>query len=241
MFKLFVVDKQEKYIGARERVLRGCQTDVKVRQLVGQRMNIWFDSEKSTLERCVQSLHYLYCGAFSQIVDIRFEGEAEAGDDDILLRFLGVFFQKLRDSRLDLPYHPLRFVVVYFSGRADKSGFFRCLTDDEPRINGDAVPSHSRAGLEDVYARVSVGEADQFPYVDSLLVADDGEFVGEGDIDVAEAVLGEFAHLGGPRICKYALAFDEDSIELCRNLRTSRCDAPDNAIIVHQLVQDLAW
>src|SRR3546814_10966835 len=55
------------------------------------------------------------------------------------------------------------------------------------------------AGLEDVDARVAVGEADHFPDVDAQMFGHHRQFVGEGDVDVAIAVLDQLHHFGGAR------------------------------------------
>ena len=62
-------------------------------------------------------------------------------------------------------------------------------------IDRDAMPADAGAGLEDVDARVAVGEADHFPHVDPHRVGDHRQFVGKGDVDVAEGVFGQLGHL----------------------------------------------
>ncbi|EEF93744.1 hypothetical protein CATMIT_01623, partial [Catenibacterium mitsuokai DSM 15897] len=97
-----------------------------------------------------------------------------------------------------------------------------------------------RAGLEDVDARMAVGQPDQFPHVDAELVADDRQLVGEGDVDVAEGVLGELAHLGGARVGDDALAAHEAAVQLGGALRAARGHAADDAVVLDQFAHHLA-
>ena len=78
--------------------------------------------------------------------------------------------------------------------------------DDEPGVHCDAVPAHARPGLKDVHTGMVIGELDQLPHVDVLAVGDDRELVGEGDVHVAEGVLGELGHLGGAGVGEQQLA-----------------------------------
>ena len=68
---------------------------------------------------------------------------------------------------------------------------------NKPWINGDAVATHAAAGLKHVHARVVVGQANQLARVDVEVIAHQREFIGKGNIHIAEAVLGELHQLGG--------------------------------------------
>jgi hypothetical protein len=128
---------------------------------------------------------------------------------------------------------------VHLARGADQPRVLRVGMDDEPRVDRDAVAADAGAGLEDVDARVAVGERDHFPHVDARLVGDERQFVGEGDVDVAEAVLDELDHLrrgrGGD-----ARAAHEAAIEGQRLARAAGRDAADAAVVVDQLDEDAA-
>ncbi|MNZ59700.1 hypothetical protein D3C78_777440 [compost metagenome] len=96
------------------------------------------------------------------------------------------------------------------------------------------------SGLQDIDARVAVGQVDQFPDIDIQLVADDRQFIGEGDIHVAEAVFGQLAHFGGAGVGDHALAFDEDLVQAGGGGRALGGHAADHAVVLYQLAQHMA-
>ena len=68
---------------------------------------------------------------------------------------------------------------------------------DEPRVDRDAVSADADAGGMHVHSGVAVGKLDELEHVDAEPVADLAELVGIGDVDVAERVFRQLAHLGG--------------------------------------------
>ena len=89
----------------------------------------------------------------------------------------------------------VRLALVDLAGGTDQPGLLRVLRDDEPGIDGDAMATDAGAGLQDVDARVAVGQRDQLENVDVQPVGDDRQLVGQRDVDVAEGVLGQLRHL----------------------------------------------
>ncbi|MCY1300544.1 hypothetical protein D9M70_501130 [compost metagenome] len=152
-------------------------------------------------------------GTLAQVVDVRLEGKAQAGDGHITCRFLRVGSQELGNGQPDLFDHPPRLAVVHFASGADQPSLFGGLADDEPGVDGNAVPAHARARLQDVDARMAVSQTDQFPYIDIEPVADHRQLVGEGDVEVTEAVLGQLAHFSCPEIGNDALTLDEELVQ----------------------------
>ena len=102
------------------------------------------------------------------------------------------------------------------------------------------MPAYAATGLENVYARVFVGQGDEFPDVDAGFVADEREFVGKGDLHVARGVFGQFAHFGCFGIGAVQLAFDEPGIKSDGFFGRGRVDAADHPVVVHQFVQDVS-
>jgi hypothetical protein len=135
--------------------------------------------------------------AFTQIVDIGFVGEAEATDG--LDTAGGDAIENFAD---DLA----RAAAVDPAGLANEAGLFAQCRHNKPRIDGDAVAADTGPRLQDVDARMMVGKRNQFADVDAAVFADIREFVGEGDVDVAEGVLAELAEFGGARVGDQALA-----------------------------------
>jgi len=178
--------------------------------------------------------------AFAQIINVGFEGQAKTGNSDIRQRAAGLFGHGIGDGGLDLFNHPFGLVVVDLAGGADQSGLFRAGLDDEPGVNRDTVPANAGAGLQDVDPRVAVGQTDELPDVDVELVADQGEFVGKGDVDVAEAVFCQLGQLGRARGGGDAFALDEDAIEIAGCFGAFGRHAADDAIVLDQLTNDMA-
>ena len=112
--------------------------------------------------------------------------------------------------------------------------------DDEPGVDRDAVSAHARSWLEDVDARVAVGEADHLPHVQPHLVGDDRQLVGKGDVDVAIGVLDQLGHLGRAAVGDDAFAAHEQLVEAERLAGAARRDPADRAVVVGQFLQDPA-
>lgn len=62
---------------------------------------------------------------------------------------------------------------------------------EEAGVDGYAVAADSGAGDVDVGVGLGVGGADDFGDVEAVDVGDHGEFVGEGDVEVAVGTFGE--------------------------------------------------
>ena len=84
----------------------------------------------------------------------------------------------------------------------------------EPRIHADAVPANPRPGIEDVDARVTVGQADGLPHIHAKFFGKTGKLVGNGDVYVAGGVLHQLDHLGCGCIGLDDVAFDKERIQV---------------------------
>ena len=92
--------------------------------------------------------------------------------------------EEAEDGVFDFFGAPECFVIIDFACFRDKLrlvGKFGC---QEIRIYGDAMSSHARTWLQNVDMQELVGEFDQFPNVDTCLVADQRQFVGKSYLDV---------------------------------------------------------
>ena len=168
-------------------------------------------------------------GRFAEVIDVRLEGEAEAGDDGVLAR-----------GGADLGDDVMWLGVIDLASGAHEASFGRSGVDDEPRVDRDAVSADTRAGLEDLHARVSVRQADELPDVDRELVADQRELVGEGDVDVAVGVLGELSQFGRAGVGQEDLRRAERRVEVAGLLGSGRRQPAADAIIGDQLLEHLA-
>ena len=85
---------------------------------------------------------------------------------------------------------------------------------------------------------MAVGEADNLPHVEAHVIGDHRQLVGKGDIDVAEGVLDQLAHLGAARVGGDAGAAHEALVEGERLSCAPRGDAADRAVVVGELFKN---
>ncbi|MCY1312788.1 hypothetical protein D9M70_632420 [compost metagenome] len=119
----------------------------------------------------------------------------------------------LSNSQSDLVEHPLRLAIVHFTGRTNQFGLLRGLTNDEPGIDSDTVTTDAGTWLENVDARMAVGQPDELPNIDIQFVADNRQFVSKGDIYVTKTIFSQFAHFRGASIGNNTFAFHENLVE----------------------------
>ena len=101
---------------------------------------------------------------------------------------------------------------------------------DEPGIHSDAMATHAAAGLEHVDPWVVVGKPDELTHVDVEVIAHQGELVGQGDVHVAETVLGELHQFSGAGCGGHWFALAKAGVKPCQ-LEPRRGDATDHAIV----------
>src|SRR5205814_5431455 len=96
------------------------------------------------------------CGALSEIIDVCLECQAATGNFSIRM-FL---------DQCGRPFNsPSNLRIVHLATCFDETRKVSSRVDNEPGIDRDAVTTDSRAGAQDVDARMSIGEIDHFPHV----------------------------------------------------------------------------
>ena len=133
----------------------------------------------------VAALHHFGCDVFSwrfaEVVDVWLKGESHHCDC-----WLAVVFEFEAEHRvLHFFGTPECLVVVDFARLGYQLALNGEVGCDEVWVDGDAVSAHSASRLQDVDARMLVGEGDKLPHVDARLVADERKLVGEGYLHVA--------------------------------------------------------
>ena len=113
----------------------------------------------------------------AQIIDIGLEGQAEHRHGR-----RGHGLHRLKDAS-DVVGRP---GVIDLAGRADEPGLIRSAGHQEPGVHGDAVAAHAGARLQNAHPRMAVGQVDELPDIHPDPLADEGQLVGEGDVEVAE-------------------------------------------------------
>src|SRR5699024_8315627 len=138
--ELGMVDQHEDDVGRAHSLVQLGEGDiVPIFELVGQFADVGFDGHDARLgEFLCELTDYLASRALTQVIDIRFERQAEGSDPHVLdPTSLG---EKLAEN---IP----GFGIVDLACGPDQGGVLRCARDDEPRVDGDAVPADARPRL----------------------------------------------------------------------------------------------
>ena len=98
------------------------------------------------------------------------------------------------------------------------------------------MAAHAHAGVVDVHPGMAVGQLDELEDVDAQPVADLAQLVGIGDVDVAEGVLHQLAHLGGEVVGDADGALgDHRGVDLLGIFRRLGAGGADDAVIFPKL------
>ncbi len=204
-----VVDKQADNVrGAQGRVERR-EFHADLQQVVGQRADVGLDDEYAARllsRRCVDDL---YCRALPGVVDVRLERQAEQSDG----RMPPGPREKVASRGRQRRGHALGTGVVHLPGGPDQRRRLRRGLDDEPGIDGDAVAAHADARPQHIHPRMPVGQPDDLPDVGADVIAHVRQLVGEGEVPIAEGVLGELAELGRSGVRTQHVAAHEQLVE----------------------------
>lgn len=188
----------------------------------------------------VTALHH-FCGdvfrrRFAEVVDVWLERESHHCDC-----WLAVVFElEAEHCVLHLLGTPECLVVVDFARFCNQLALNGEVGCDEVWVDGDAVSAHAASRLQDVDARMLVGEGDELPHVDARLVADERQLVGEGYLHVARGVFGEFAHFRRLAVCAVESALHELAVESDSLVGRRFVHTADHAVVVHQFVDYVA-
>ena len=71
------------------------------------------------------------------------------------------------------------------------------------------MAAHAGAGLQDVDARMAVGELDHVPYINAQIIGYNAEFIGKSDVHVAKAVLDQLDRFCHARRGDETITFDK--------------------------------
>lgn len=188
----------------------------------------------------VAALHHFCCDVFrrrfAKVVDVWLKGESHHCDC-----WLAVVFElEAEHCVLHFLGTPECLVVVDFARFCNQLALNGEVGCEEVWVDGNAVSAHSASRLQDVDARMLVGECDELPHVDARLVADERQLVGEGNLHVARGVFGEFAHFRRLAVCAVERALHELAVE-CNCLVGRRLvHTANHAVVVHQFVDYVA-
>src|SRR3546814_1514777 len=101
--------------------------------------------------------------AFAEIIDIRLEGQAQAGN--LSARHAVDHPRRIFKNMIDL-------CVIHFTSGTDETRVLRVAMNDEPRVHSDAMPSNAWAGLQDIHPGMPIGESDHFPHIQIKAIGD---------------------------------------------------------------------
>lgn len=188
----------------------------------------------------VAALHHFGCDVFrrrfAEVVDVWLERESHHCDC-----WLAVVFElEAEHCVLHFLGTPECLVVVDFARFGYQLALNGEVGCDEVWVDGDAVSAHSASRLQDVDARMLVGESDELPHVDARLVADERQLVGEGNLHVARGVFCKFAHFRRLAVCAVERALHELAVESDCLVGRRFVHTADHAVVVHQFVDYVA-
>ena len=182
-----MIDQHDQHVAIFQGGIDIDQLRARISKFHGQLRRMGFDDMDPLAEAARQRGGHQPRRAFAKIVDIGLEGEAEAGN---LCAGRGFDkFGRARDGMVNL-------AVIHPARGADQRRLFGRAMNDEPGIDRDAMSAHARAGLQDVDARMAIGEADHLPHIQTHRIGDDRQFIGKGDVDVAIGVFDQLGHFG---------------------------------------------
>ena len=159
-----------------------------------------------TGEVALLDVEHLEGGTLANIIHVLLIGEAIKTHAAVIRN--PVHFHNLVDAL----EHEDGLVIVGLHTLVNNLGQLGIVTHKEPGVNRDAVATHTRAGLKDVYTRMHVADLDNLTHVHIVMTADAAEFVGKGDVHSAISVLHHLRHLGRADVGNDNLALAETSI-----------------------------
>lgn len=188
----------------------------------------------------VAALHH-FCGdvfrrRFAEVVDVWLERESHHCD----CRLAVVFEFEAEHCVLHFLCTPECLVVVDFARFCNQLALNGEVGCDEVWVDGNAVSAHAASRLQDVDARMLVGEGDELPHVDARLVADERQLVGEGNLHVARGVFCKLAHFRRLAVCAVERALHELAVEGDCLVGRRLVHTADHAVVVHQFVDYVA-
>lgn len=188
----------------------------------------------------VAALHHFGCDVFrrrfAEVVDVWLERESHHCDCWLAM----VFELEAEHCVLHFLCTPECLVVVDFARFCNQLALNGEVGCEEVWVDGNAVSAHAASRLQDVDARMLVGEGDELPHVDARLVADERQLVGEGNLHVARGVFGKLAHLCRLAVCAVESALHELAVESDCLVGRRLVHTADHAVVVHQFVDYVA-
>lgn len=144
---------------------------------------------------------YIFRGALTQIVDIRFKSQAHHSDTG----FAVMLQLKLQHNVLHFFRTPERLIVVDISCIRNQFTLCRKISCDKIRVNSDAMTTHTATWLQNVHSRMLVGKIDKLPHINTCLVANQRKFIRKGNLYITTGI---FCNFGIPLLVPYTKDFE---------------------------------
>ena len=110
------------------------------------------------------------------------------------------------------------------------------VANEEPRVNRDAVTTHTRAGLQDVHTGVHVTDLDDLIHVHVVVTADTAQLVGKGNVHGTVGVLYHLGHLSSADVGYDNLALAERGIVLLYLLTNLFAVGTNGAVVMKEFI-----
>ena len=185
-------------------------------------------------EMALLSLQHLEGGAFTHVIDVLLIGESVQTDFPVIRD--AILFHNL----IDAVENEGGLTVVGLHGLVNHLSELRIITYQEPRVNTDAVATHTGAGLKNIHARMHVTNLDYLIDIHIVVTADTGQLVGKGNINGTEGVLNDLGHLSGADVGNDNLSLTEGGIILLDLLTNGLVVSTNGAVVMEQLIDHVA-
>ncbi len=172
--------------------------------------------------------------ALADVIDVFLVGEAVEADAAVVGD--AVLLHNLVDALEDED----GLVVVGLHRLIDDLGKLRIVAHEEPGIDADTMAAYAGTGLEDVYTRVHIADADNLIDIHIVVTADAAELVGKGDVDGTVGVLDDLGHLGRADVGDDDFALAEGGVVALDLLADFLGVGSDGAVVVQQLIDHIA-
>ena len=125
--------------------------------------------------------------------------------------------------------------VAEITGMLDLSGW-----PEGMRVIMRREKPHPGARLQNAHPRMAVGQVDELPDVHPDPLADEGQLIGKGDVEITKGVLRQLGHLGGGGVGQDQVTPAEGGVQVSGQVAGLGGQAADDPGVGHHLGHDAA-
>src|SRR6266478_6436418 len=142
------------------------------------------------------------------------------------------------DSALDYQH---RLMIIHLAAGLHNPCKIWHGINDEPGVDRDTMASDARPGSQHVHPRMAVGKVDGLPHVYFIMIADEGQFIGERYVGVPIRIFSQLHQLGCPGCRCHTRPPDKLLVESLSASGAHRGYSADAAVVVDELREYTPW